>query len=38
MEWQDVLAKAAGYPAVLTPIRTACRQNPIAHQILDALP
>jgi 2-methylcitrate dehydratase PrpD len=38
MGWQDVLAKAAGYPAVLTPISTARRQNPIAHQILDALP
>lgn len=37
MEWGDVLAKAADYPAVLTPIRTARPQDPISQQILDAL-
>jgi len=38
MEWKDVLAKAADYHAVLTAIRTAGLQDPIPHEILDALP
>ena len=37
IEWEDVLAKAAGYRTALTWIRKARPQDPIP-QLLDALP
>jgi 2-methylcitrate dehydratase PrpD len=37
IEWEDVLAKAAGYGTVLTPIRAIRPQDPVPHQLVDAL-
>jgi 2-methylcitrate dehydratase PrpD len=38
MEWEEILAKAAEYRAVLTPIRTTNPRDAIPQQVLDALP
>jgi 2-methylcitrate dehydratase PrpD len=38
MEWEEILAKAAEYRAVLTPIRTTNPRDAIPQQLLDALP
>ena len=36
--WEDVLAKAAAFRTVLSPIRTTRSQDAFPHQLLDALP
>ena len=38
MDWEDLLAKAAGHGAVIKPIRTTDPYDPIPHRLLDALP